>query len=515
MERKFLSKNIFRLICVLTAFAMFGVLLYYGNQKQGFHMDELLTYGLSNNFYAPFPFETGEWLSSNYYHDYLTVNGDDAFAYGSVYYNQAADVHPPIYYIIFHTLSSLFQGTFTKWIGISANIIFYFLIIFIIFSFMKYLTEDKWIAYITAAFWGFSIGAVSSVMYIRMYVLLTLWFILFLFATTKLLDREAYSWRLLLPVFAITIGGVLTQYYFLIGAFFISFILCILLVLEKRWKHFFSFAGTMVAALGSSLLLFPPIIRHMFETARGKEAAENVVGESSYFMDYLQIVNRSLFASRGQWMLIALLLGFILAIFMKRRNLSEWVKRLVLIVVPALLYIGVIQKIAPYRTSRYIFSVYPAIVMGVFLTLYFIIQSFTKRTHLIQCAVLLYAMVGTYLAYQYEHVEYLYPEYASILETVEDYQNNDALVIKEANWKITGNILELKEFENVLPLNLEPTDVQLPDDTRLLENERLVVLIDKAFDQDLTLDLIRQKYDYNEVTLLYDHNATLAYYLTN
>ena len=52
------------------------------------------------------------WLSGQYFADYLAVEEGTGFNYGSVYMNQRADVHPPLYYILLHTVSSFLKGYF-------------------------------------------------------------------------------------------------------------------------------------------------------------------------------------------------------------------------------------------------------------------------------------------------------------------------------------------------------------------------------------------------------------------
>lgn len=63
-------------------------LVYFGFSKNGYHMDEICSYGLSNSYYKPFPSDVNQWLNDNYFDNYLQVENNHAFKYGSVYYNQ-------------------------------------------------------------------------------------------------------------------------------------------------------------------------------------------------------------------------------------------------------------------------------------------------------------------------------------------------------------------------------------------------------------------------------------------
>ncbi len=95
-------------ILILVFLLIFSVCGFFSVRKQGMFVDEIYTYGLSNGYYTPFVVSipegevVGSVISSEEFTDYLTVGNDDAFAVASVYYNQAQDVHPPLYYWLFN-----------------------------------------------------------------------------------------------------------------------------------------------------------------------------------------------------------------------------------------------------------------------------------------------------------------------------------------------------------------------------------------------------------------------------
>ena len=108
------------LVCIL------AVSLFYGAQKSGMFIDEVYTFGLSNGYYTPFItdlLEADPILTRQEMTDYLTVSDGDAFCFGSVWYNQTQDVHPPLHYLLIHGISSLFPGSYSKWIGVIPNIL--------------------------------------------------------------------------------------------------------------------------------------------------------------------------------------------------------------------------------------------------------------------------------------------------------------------------------------------------------------------------------------------------------
>ena len=218
--------------------SMLVVLFHYANLKMGYDTDEIFTFGLSNSyFYELFSSQYDKWHPSSDYFEFLTVNNTDKFRFDSVYYNQTQDVHPPLYYKIFHAVSSFLPNTFSKWIGIGINIVFYLLICLILYYLMNHLVKNKWVSLLAVALWGFSIGAISSVMFIRMYTMLTFGTILFTYIAILFLQSKEIKLKNLLAIYGISLVGILTQYYFLIAAFFISFVLCVYLMMLKNGRQ--------------------------------------------------------------------------------------------------------------------------------------------------------------------------------------------------------------------------------------------------------------------------------------
>ena len=99
-------------------------LFYYGGRKAGFHEDELYTY-YSTNKTAGLSVSDRKWMERDELRNDFVVLSGEQFRYGVVKQMQSWDVHPPVYYYIFHTICSLFPGKFSKWLGISVNLIAY------------------------------------------------------------------------------------------------------------------------------------------------------------------------------------------------------------------------------------------------------------------------------------------------------------------------------------------------------------------------------------------------------
>ena len=108
MERK----NLFFYVFALIVFC-FDIML-----KQNYHVDDIYSLGLANNrgnIYIDIEDGHKYEPADEPYINYMTVDKNQRFDYGNVWKNQGADVHPVLYYILVHTICSLFPNTISKW----------------------------------------------------------------------------------------------------------------------------------------------------------------------------------------------------------------------------------------------------------------------------------------------------------------------------------------------------------------------------------------------------------------
>ena len=84
MKSKSYNKIAFGVILLLQIVCM----IYFGNAKQGYFVDELWSYGLANSYYHPHVYSDDaleeRWVSGEYFRDYLEVLPEQRFRYGSV-----------------------------------------------------------------------------------------------------------------------------------------------------------------------------------------------------------------------------------------------------------------------------------------------------------------------------------------------------------------------------------------------------------------------------------------------
>ena len=228
---------------------------YFCTLKQGFHEDEYYTYystARTNGFYV----EDGKWMDQETYRNEFVVLPGERFQYGLVKQVQSWDVHPPMYYWVFHTVASLVPGVFSKWIGLSVNLFFHGINL-ILLTYLSYLVSGRDIkmAYLVTMVFGLSPASMSGVVFIRMYEMLTtfvlLCAVLHVRAVQGMQGETEWEENLSLGKFlglcaVVTYVGFLTQYYYFIFLFYMALAFCVYLLWRDRNLRNFLLFGVLV-----------------------------------------------------------------------------------------------------------------------------------------------------------------------------------------------------------------------------------------------------------------------------
>lgn len=269
MKSKSYNKIAFGVILLLQIVCM----IYFGNAKQGYFVDELWSYGLANSYYHPHVYSDDaleeRWVSGEYFRDYLEVLPEQRFRYGSVVYNQTQDYHPPLFYMVLHTISSLFPNTFSKWYGIIPNIVYFAVSMYLLFALARRIFKSEWLALIPVIAYGFSAGAISNVIYIRMYVLLTVWVLTLFNLHVKWITEDKIQSRDWLILILIAYLGYMSHYYFFVIAFFTAAFYFFYLLWTGKRKTLIKYCVTMFISLLLVALTFPVAYIKLFLDSEG------------------------------------------------------------------------------------------------------------------------------------------------------------------------------------------------------------------------------------------------------
>lgn len=241
-------------------------------KKNVYHEDEFFSYALSNSYDRPFIYGSAHqvmdninvWMTGDDFKYYMETNENTRFSYGSVWRNQAADVHPPLYYVVLHTISSFFPNRFSWWWGFDINLICFAVTQFFLYKFINRLSGSRVAGLISCAYWGFSLAGQGCVLFIRMYMMLTMFAVMYAYVSqTILMFKEKVPVKQYIFVGVIALLGALTQHHFLVFAFMYTLVQCVVLLIKKRVKDCFAFGGSAAVGVGLSVAVFPATIDHL------------------------------------------------------------------------------------------------------------------------------------------------------------------------------------------------------------------------------------------------------------
>ena len=285
-NHKDLSKKLAIVLLALILILSEMLILYYATQKVGYHIDELWSFAHSNSSEGGFLYplqRSGDsndyedvvynhWVAPEKFWNYLTVQQGDAFNYANITDNLAEDVHPPLYYFLLHTVSSFFPETFSKWIGITPNLILFALVLLGLYQLSNTLTESRAKSLLICAVFGLSLAAVNMTIFIRSYLLLTLITVFLVSEISKLLLSQRPSASRLIKIFLLSVLGLLTHYYFIIFVFFLALSVGYYLFTIRQKKLIAILARVFLLTLISTALLSPNLLIHLFSSTRGDQA---------------------------------------------------------------------------------------------------------------------------------------------------------------------------------------------------------------------------------------------------
>lgn len=409
-------------LLIIMLVIMTGTLIYHGSQKEGYHVDEIYSYGLANSEYLPFmhfgtheydvkawmlEYGAGEslgdlvrnlikdfkilkecdfrWRESSIYQDYLTaqsssydrytttwrpgqdyldyvaVSESNTFNYFSVYYNQRGDVHPPLYYMILHTVCSIFQGTFSKWLALGINIVFAVLTMLLMYKMVKNYLGGPVMALAAVAAYAFSGACSTNVTFLRMYVMLMFFMVAACYIHLKIAHEDfalkGLNRKLLVLV---TVGGFLTHYYFVFYAALLALVYIVLLAVKKRWIDIWKYCITLAGSAILGICVWPFAIKHIFFGYRGVPTWEALgSGELATYSitNFFSFIIYSVFGGK-KWIVILAVLCYIVAVVLGKKEKVSY-GRFCLVGIPVIAYCVIIAQVAPFMSDRYIMGTYP------------------------------------------------------------------------------------------------------------------------------------------------------------
>ena len=462
----------FKIMLIITIVLQLAVALCFCMQKQGFHYDENYSYYSSNVTYGLNP-PDGDWLSGSTIAEEFCITPGMGFNFPLVAQMQSFDVHPPMYYFLLNIICSLSSGIFSKWQGLSLNLIFFVISELLIIAIAnKVGNKNKAITWFSLALFGFSPAIISGITFIRMYMLLTSECMALILIHMNMLTDIKNSGSLsrfvkyLIQIAVTVYIGFLTHYYFAVFAFFVAAFTTLYLFFSKNTrKTSYIYAITVIAGLLSAVLSYPASLRHIFRGYRGTEAMgaffdmNNLSDRMGLFVGLIDdyVLNRTFYI-----LLLIILLAYVQVRFMNKRVSPNLCFGLSFIT--AVGYFAIVMKTAlmNYEEAvRYEMPIYGLLIILIVVSLYSLITNTSPVTEgnsrggqvqrllfgLILAITLVMQIKGLYDG----KVLFLYPEEKNEKEFATEHKDDVIIYVydNDNKWKMWDNAHELEQYNRI------------------------------------------------------------------
>lgn len=551
---KYMKKNKFLFITIII---ITSIMVFFINQKKGFHEDEIFSYGSSNykydNVFRSFGYaeaiqdilynqilkgniidiisNTVEYIKDNNYFEkdaqlakeepvfrtkeealeYLAIDNIDIFNYFSVYYNQARDVHPPLFYFLVHFVSTFFYKEFSKYIIFIINILFFIGTLIMIKKILSLLKQDK-LTIPTIILYGCSTGAISTVMFQRMYMLLTFFCVTYLYLTFKLIKNnfnfEKKWWMITI------ILGFLTQYYFCIYIVIIFTIISIYLLKNKDYKKWFNYLKTHIISAVIGVVIFPFSIYHIFFSYRGINSTEGHAKNMLENIDYYFSQIYKFFGLNNILLIIIILIIFTITykIIKKQKAIyKNKILNLCILLIPIFIYILIVSKTSPFYgedySSRYIMCLFPIISISII----YICSIIYKKSLLIALILSITLSINGLIN---NTPVYLYKDNKYVLELAKQNEDKYFVYVYDNFFTHLSSLPEFLIYKESLIINANTNDFHILNNDKLNNSNEFILCIKNWLNQEEILTKILNSTNYTniEVLLSIDKDIQSTYY---
>ena len=324
------------ILVVIIAASLLSIVYCFAFKKEGWHSDEVWSYGFANSYYKAHIHRDAdgnldninEWVSSKTLNDYVEVNDGERFSFDSVYNNQINDLSPPLHSMVLHAICSIFPNTFSWWYSFIINIISFILCMIYLYKTAVVMKNEK-IGIVCCILYGVSLAARDAYVYLRMYAMCTAMLMMLFYNMVVYImnsDQNKTINKNLVGILVVSFLMFLTHYYMIPMVGLITLGACVILMFRKKIKKAIVYGSTQLVSLLISFAVFPSVL-NMFLSHQ--EQVDNAVAMS---LDYKLPVK------------IKVLIGFITyklyGIHIYALTDLSWIKIVILIVLCILVFIS-------------------------------------------------------------------------------------------------------------------------------------------------------------------------------
>ncbi len=509
------------------------VIVAWGTQKTRLNIDEMFTMegvkqsGQSMGYWDKAEDFYGREHTYQEFLEHMTVTTEDLLLHKGIVEVGNALLHKEFYYALLNLVSTVHPGQIPWTVGVGVNLLF-----FIAAQVLLYLIARKILgeagALATVVMYGFSTGAISTVLYVRCYMLLTLYVLLSIYLYMQFMDAEK-GWQRILYIVSLEFLAFLCYRTHQFGTILFAIITAVFVLYmiggRKGKCLIWLAAGYGFPALLGIRIILPrlsgffdggvaPIFYSSVRNMSGERFAGNVV-------QMLCIVAQHFFVRVRIMLLIAVVLFLLYGriVYMRRKNVEgcERGERnhfvMILFVIMVVLYYGILIM-GGAIDWKYLSPVYPLIAL-VFMSMVIPIGRAMNLSFRVKAAVAVFGMLLTFVSYDAQHVSELFAEEAGMRDALEaqysgvngimvhhDVQGDGENCLYEAAtlWPEDSNILVLQHH-----MILEKGLFTCRDDDKIL------LWLTADFDREETIDLFQVCTNYTDFKLILNTDHVWVY----
>ena len=412
IKKYILKSNYFWLSFIILFQILF--LISYMNNKVGFFIDENYTYGYANSK-SPMPYGFilrnqdysisndifNKWIDNKFFHLYLTAKNTDN--YESIYNNHKYDLHPPLYSFILNKICSFYPGVFSPWYGFIINIFCFITVQILIFK-ISYVFFKSSIAFFPVLLYGYSLASINTYIYIRMYALVTVFFLLTTYLHLLYLKKQSKT--ILCYIFISNLLGFLTDYTLMVYQFFLSVFMCFYLKKMKNFKEMIIYGIIELIAVICIYFYFPIIFNSYLANKENINIFRFFSLSIGSIYAFIEIVLKQLIGcpelfvnELGNFFTIVVMLTlyvsifiYLLSLFFKKKGNNKFSLldildyRFYVILFPILFYLYSMYYLTEFMVickERYYFSIIPSVCIMIIFGIYKLLDSKFNHKYLL------------------------------------------------------------------------------------------------------------------------------------
>lgn len=320
------------------------------------------------------------------------------------------------------------------------------------------IVNNKPLALIMCAAYGLSVGAISSAVFIRMYMMLIFFTLLTTYLHGLLVVRQRNLTRVMIVIAGVNIVGFLTHYLYATYAIIIACCYSVYLLKHRRYSEMTIYGAFMLCSAALSVVLFPACLNML---SVNSESLVNSAEAGGYFIKLLLFIwiwTEDLFG--GPILTLMIVLSFTAIMLLRKTYPSRIVIDsgmekgqssflLILIVAVLLTFLGNV-KISPYQDSwRYVYNLYPiTVLIAVTFTWIFINSLNDRRTIFTNAIIIGLICFSIGISHFQGKVDYLYRGKAENISSImSTYNNYPALCVSDNTHNMTIAIPLLKSHQ--------------------------------------------------------------------